>query len=387
MAQYREQSNFSTVMAGTKMGNFRSQKKHAIIPIFIPHYGCGYDCVFCNQNKITGVKSIPSYEEVESKIDKWLSTLRPLSEDSFNYAKSDKYAKTVELAFYGGSFTGIPMEVQSSYLDIAKRYKELGRIDKIHLSTRPDYIDENILENLKRHSVDTIELGAQSFDDEVLMASKRGHDSKCTEKSAKLIKDYGFELGLQLMVGLPKDTLKSSVHSAHEVVRLSPSLARIYPTVMLEDTELLNMYRNGEYKPLTRDEAVKRAKAIYLILEKAGITIMRVGLKSGDIIDNSVIDSPAYHPAFRQLVESEIARDRIENLINANRDILSDKSKKSDEPKIKVDICSSPKWFSNMLGNKSENKEYFKNKFSNLDLKYQIDRSIGDGDFKIVIKD
>lgn len=380
MAQYREQSNFSTVMAGTKMGNFRSQKKHAIIPIFIPHYGCGYDCVFCNQNKITGVKSIPSYEEVESKIDKWLSTLRPISEASFNYAK------TVELAFYGGSFTGIPMEVQSSYLDIAKRYKELGRIDKIHLSTRPDYIDENILENLKRHSVDTIELGAQSFDDEVLMASKRGHDSKCTEKSAKLIKDYGFELGLQLMVGLPKDTLKSSIHSANEVVRLSPSLARIYPTVMLEDTELLNMYRNGEYKPLTRDEAVKRAKAIYLILEKAGITIMRVGLKSGDIIDNSVIDSPAYHPAFRQLVESEIARDRIENLINANQDILSDKSK-TNESKIKVDIYSSPKWFSNMLGNKGENKEYFRNKFSNLDLKYQIDRSIVDGAFKIVIKD
>lgn len=380
MAQYREQSNFSTVMAGTKMGNFRSQKKHAIIPIFIPHYGCGYDCVFCNQNKITGVKSIPSYEEVEAKIDKWLSTLRPLSE------ASDNYAKTVELAFYGGSFTGIPMEVQSSYLDIAKRYKELGRIDKIHLSTRPDYIDENILENLKKHSVDTIELGAQSFDDEVLMASKRGHDSKCTEKSAKLIKDYGFELGLQLMVGLPKDTLKSSIHSANEVVRLSPSLARIYPTVMLEDTELLNMYRNGEYKPLTRDEAVKRAKAIYLILEKAGITIMRVGLKSGDIIDNSVIDSPAYHPAFRQLVESEIARDRIENLINANQDILSDKSK-TNESKIKVDIYSSPKWFSNMLGNKGENKEYFRNKFSNLDLKYQIDRSIVDGAFKIVIKD
>lgn len=380
MAQYREQSNFSTVMAGTKMGNFRSQKKHAIIPIFIPHYGCGYDCVFCNQNKITGVKSIPSYEEVEAKIDKWLSTLRPLSE------ASDNYAKTVELAFYGGSFTGIPMEVQSSYLDIAKRYKELGRIDKIHLSTRPDYIDENILENLKKHSVDTIELGAQSFDDEVLMASKRGHDSKCTEKSAKLIKDYGFELGLQLMVGLPKDTLKSSIHSANEVVRLSPSLARIYPTVMLEDTELLNMYRNGEYKPLKRDEAVKRAKAIYLILEKAGITIMRVGLKSGDVIDNSVIDSPAYHPAFRQLVESEIARDRIENLINAKKDILSDKSK-TNASKIKVDIYSSPKWFSNMLGNKGENKEYFKNIFSNLDLKYQIDRSIDDGDFKIVIKD
>ena len=380
MAQYQEQSNFSTVMAGTKMGDFKSQKKHAIIPIFIPHYGCGYDCVFCNRNKITGVKSIPSYEEVEAKIDKWLSTLRPLSE------ASDNYAKTVELAFYGGSFTGIPMEVQSSYLDIAKRYKELGRIDKIHLSTRPDYIDENILENLKKHSVDTIELGAQSFDDEVLMASKRGHDSKCTEKSAKLIKDYGFELGLQLMVGLPKDSLKSSIYSANEVVRLSPSLARIYPTVMLEDTELLNMYRNGEYKPLKRDDAVKRAKAIYLILEKAGITIMRVGLKSGDIIDNSVIDSPAYHPAFRQLVESEIARDRIEKLINANQDILTDKSK-TNESKIKIDIYSSPKWFSNMLGNKSENKEYFKHKFSNLDLKYRIDRSIGDGDFKIVIKD
>ncbi len=361
------------------MRKYKVQKKHAIIPIFIPHYGCEYECVFCNQNKITGRSKIPNEQDVRSTVDEWLTTLRPVGE---------RQAGTVELAFYGGSFTGIPLDIQSSYLSIAKEYKDSGRIDKIHMSTRPDYIDEEILNNLKSYGVDTIELGAQSFDDSVLKASNRGHNAKCIEKASTLIKDFGFELGLQLMVGLPGDSLESSIYSANKVVSLAPSLARIYPTLMLEDTELLNMYNNGKYTPLSEEEAVKRAKAIYLILDRAGITIMRVGLKSSDVMESSVIDSPAYHPAFRQLVEGSIARDKIEDLINKSLDehdpgISSIECRKS----VKADIYTSPSWFSNMIGNGGENKLYFKDKYPMLNIKYRVDSLLSDGSFKLVIKD
>lgn len=360
------------------MRKYKVQKKHAIIPIFIPHYGCEYECVFCNQNKITGRTKIPKEEDVRNTVDEWLTTLRP---------KGENAAGTVELAFYGGSFTGIPIDAQSSYLSIAKEYKDSGLIDKIHMSTRPDYIDEEILTNLKSYGVDTIELGAQSFDDAVLLASNRGHTAKCTEKASALINEFGFELGIQLMVGLPGDSLKSSIYSAKKAADLAPSLARIYPTVMLKDTELLNMYLEGKYTPISQEEAVKRAKAMYLILENSGITIMRVGLKSTDVMNSSVINSPSYHPAFRQLVEGSIARDRIEDLIIDNLD--EQEARNSNEEynsSIKVDIYSSPSWFSNMIGNGGENKIYFNNKYSHLNIRYKVDDLLSDGDFKLVIK-
>lgn len=360
------------------MCKHKAVKKHAIIPIFIPHYGCEYECVFCNQNKITGRSKIPSEQDVRTIVDEWLTTLRPSGKSA---------AKTVELAFYGGSFTGIPIDAQSSYLSIAKEYKDAGMIDKIHMSTRPDYIDEEILTNLKSYGVDTIELGAQSFDNEVLRASNRGHDEKATEEASYLIKEFGFELGLQLMVGLPGDSLESSIYSAQKTVELEPSLARIYPTVMLNDTELLNMYMDGKYTPLSEEEAIKRSKAIYLILEKAGITIMRVGLKSSDVMESSVIDSPAYHPAFRQLVEGSISRDRIEDLINESLDerALSDSSVAYSTP-IKVDIYSSPSWFSNMIGNGGKNKIYFEAKYPKLNIRYRVDSFLPGGNFKLIIK-
>lgn len=357
----------------------KNVKKHAIIPIFIPHYGCKYECVFCNQNEITGRSNIPTAMDVRNTVDEWLSTLRTYE---------DKSAGTVELAFYGGSFTGIPLDIQSAYLAIAKEYKDSGRIDKIHLSTRPDYIDTDILYNLKSFNVDTIELGAQSFDNNVLNASNRGHSEECIEKASALIKEFGFELGLQLMVGLPGDSFESCVYSAKKAAKIAPALARIYPTLMLKDTELLNMYMDGRYEPLSQAEAIRRAKAMYLILDNAGITIMRVGLKSSDVMNDSVVDSPSYHPAFRQLVEGEIAKDRIEALIE---DKLygwkNDDFSKTPEASLKTDIYSSPSWFSNMIGNGGENKHYFKDKYPMLNIKYRVDNLLHDGSFKLVIKD
>lgn len=251
-------------------------KKHAIIPIFIPHRGCQSDCVFCNQRKITAHQAPVRPEDVTETVETWLSTLEP------------RHMETTELAFFGGSFTGIPMEEQTAFLQVAKAYKDAGRIHKIHLSTRPDYITPEILDNLKHWGADVIELGVQSFDDQVLRLSGRGHDAACVYESSRMIQAYGFTLGIQLMIGLPGDTIEKDLYSAAETVRIGPSIARLYPTVVIRDTALYDMYLAGTYLPMEETEAVERTKAMYKILTSAGINVIRVGLKSSDIIADAV---------------------------------------------------------------------------------------------------
>ena len=341
-------------------------KTHAIIPIFIPHLGCPNDCVFCNQRKITARTCAPSADSVRATIEEWLSTLE--------VKRRSGDLECLEVAFYGGSFTGLDIEEQSMYLAVAKEFLEAGRIDGVHLSTRPDYIDEVILDNLKAYGVKTIEIGVQSFDDEVLRKSNRGHDAAAVYKAAELIKSYGFNLGIQLMIGLPGDSLESCIYSAKEAARLQPSLARLYPTIVLDDTKLLEMYESGEYQALSREEAILRTKEMYKILDAAGIYIMRVGLKSTDIIgDGGAINGGTYHPAFRQLVESAIARDKIEPQLD-------------EITEGRVDISSSPAWFSNLIGNGGENKKRWADKYPALNIKYCVDESLEDGEFSVVLQ-
>ena len=350
-------------------------KKHAIIPVFIPHRGCPNDCVFCNQRKITARTDDVTPEDARHIIDTWLSTLRPSGPDSADASGSG----TVEVAFYGGSFTGLSIPEQSSFLAVADEYKEKGLVDKIHLSTRPDYIDEKILDNLAKYHVDTIELGVQSFDDEVLEASGRGHTAADVFEAAELIKTYGFELGIQLMIGLPGDSLDSCIMSARTTAELHPSLARLYPTIVLDETELYEMYIRGDYIPLTREEAVLRTKEMYKILDSAGITIMRVGLKSTDIIgEGGAVNGGTYHPAFRQLVEGEIAKERIEPLL---RDIAIQNNVNSQ---LDVTISSSTRWYSNMIGHKACNRRYFETMFPDLRIRYISDDRLADGCFSAV---
>ncbi|MBQ6315056.1 MAG: radical SAM protein [Mogibacterium sp.] len=338
-------------------------KKHAIIPIFIPHRGCPHDCVFCNQRKITARTDFVMPEDVRGILDTWLTTLRT----------DEDRGGIVEAAFYGGSFTGLEIEEQSAFLAVTKEYKERGLIDKVHLSTRPDYIDKEILDNLRDYSVDTIELGVQSFDDEVLRKSNRGHTSSDVYRACELIREYGFELGIQLMIGLPGDSMESCVMSARETAAIGPSLARLYPTIVLDDTELFEMYRRGEYEPLSREEAVSRTKAMYRILDDAGITIMRVGLKSTDIIgEGGAINGGTYHPAFRQLVEGEIAKDKIEELLQ-----------EYSERQASIEIYSNAKWYSNMIGHHADNKKYFARKYPELEIRYRQDNDLPDGQFRI----
>ena len=336
-------------------------KKHAIIPIFIPHRGCPNDCVFCNQKAITARQADVTPEGVRNIIEEYLPTL------------TGRGLQTIEVAFFGGSFTGIPMEDQSAFLAVALEYKQKGLIDKIHMSTRPDYINREILDNLLKYDVDVIELGVQSFDPAVLEASNRGHAVEDVYRACDLIKSYGFELGIQLMIGLPADSLESCIFSAQETVRITPSIARLYPTIVLNDTELLNMYRRGEYKPLSTDEAVAITKEMYRIISSAGINIIRVGLKSTDLINDSDSDQNqtvghTFHPAFRQLVEGEIAREDLEEQL---KDLISKGCRSAV-------FRSNGVSFSNMIGNARRNKIYFAEKYPEIKIVFKRDDSLED---------
>lgn len=351
-------------------------KTHAIIPIFIPHKGCPNDCVFCNQKAITARTADVTPEDVKNLIERYLPTLE------------NRGLETIEVAFFGGSFTGIPMEEQSAFLAVAKEYKDRGLIHKIHMSTRPDYINEEILDNLKKHDADIIELGVQSFDPEVLKASNRGHESEDVYNACEIIKSHGFELGIQLMIGLPEDSLEKCIYSAKEAVKIGPSIARLYPTIVLNDTELLNMYRRGEYKPMTTEEAVAITKEMYKILDDAGINIIRVGLKSTDLItEGGEIQGHTYHPAFRQLVEGEIAREQLEEQL---RQLLKEEvfSEAEDSPGTSkactFKFISSGPSFSNMIGNSRANKLYFEEKYPDLRIRFKTDPSLEDGRYIVV---
>lgn len=337
-------------------------KKHAIIPIFIPHKGCNNECVFCNQRKITARTNPLTPADIHKTVDDYMSTLAHMDMDE------------IELSFFGGSFTGIPMDEQKAFLEVAKEYKDQGIIQKIHLSTRPDYIDNNILTNLKAYDVDVIELGVQSFSDTVLKASMRGHDAACVYESAALIKEYGFTLGIQLMIGLPEDTYERDLFSARETVKLSPSIARLYPTVVIGDTKLQEMLTAGQYAPLNQDEAVMRTAAMYRILVDAGINVIRVGLKSSDLISDNSTNSGTFHPAFRQLVEGTIAREDL----SAQLKLCS--------PNTSVCCISNPDSFNNMIGHKAINKKYFSTTFSDLKIRYCTDKSINKGVYSTLIE-
>ena len=348
-------------------------KKNVIIPIFIPHFGCNNDCVFCNQRLITAKGSALSPLEIKSHIETHLT-----------YYEGNHFFK--EVGFFGGSFTGIPKEVQVAYLEVAKDFKDKGLIDEIRLSTRPDYIDESILEYLKDLGVDTIELGIQSFDENVLLASKRGHTLRDSFRACTLIKEKGFKLGIQLMIGLPNDTPEKSIYSARKAVEFNPEYARIYPTLILENTELAEMYNNGEFIPFSFEDMLYTAKEMYKLLEDSGAYILRVGLKSTSLINTNADMANSYHPAFRQLIEGEIAKEKILKQLN-NLNVFSEGLGEVRELNIGDDmvivIKSSDKSFSSMIGHKGCNKKYFASLFLDKKIIYKVDNTIDYGKYVV----
>jgi len=261
--------------------------RHVNIPVFIPHLGCPNDCVFCNQKRISGTSSF-NKNDVDSIINNALSTI-------------DAENTETEIAFFGGSFTGIDRADMLFLLETAYKYIEKGSVSSIRLSTRPDYIDEEILSILKKYKVKTIELGLQSMDDEVLIASKRGHTADTAVSACKLIKSYNFNLIGQMMIGLPCSTLEKEVYTAEIIASLCDG-ARVYPTVVLSETELCRMAKNNEYSPLKLDDAIMRTGEVLLVFDKAGKEVIRIGLQSGDeLYDPDVVYGGDYHPAVGEL--------------------------------------------------------------------------------------
>ena len=273
------------------------KKRHINIPIFIPHLGCPNGCVFCNQRSISGHIDF-HIEDVERDINQVLSTVG--EEDS------------CEIAFFGGSFTGIDRSLMIALLDIAQKYCDAGKVEAIRLSTRPDYIDEEILSILKRYGVKTIELGLQSMDRDVLMASKRGHTAERAELACRMVKEWGFRLIGQMMIGLPSSNIEKEKATAKRICELGADGARVYPTVVFFDTELAEMTASGKYSPLCDEDAVRRTTEVLKIFDSFGVPCIRVGLCAGEnLADESKVMGGANHSAIGELAMGELYYEKI----------------------------------------------------------------------------
>ncbi len=276
-------------------------RKHRVIPIFIPEKACPHRCVYCNQYAIAGQPHVPTPEEAHHIIEQHLATIPEEAEK--------------RIAFFGGSFTGMPIAEQNAYLEVVRPYWESGAVSGIQLSTRPDYITPEILDNLKSQGVVLIELGAQSLDNEVLRQAGRGHTAQQVEEASALIRQYGFQLGLQMMIGLPGDTLEKSLYTARRILELGAGCTRIYPTLVVENTALARQYRDGRYQPLSIEKAVAWTKELYRFFTENGIQILRIGLhpSEGLMSGRDYIAGP-FHVSFKELVLTALWYDRIEEL-------------------------------------------------------------------------
>ena len=327
--------------------------KHINIPVFIPHIGCPNDCVFCNQKHITGNLSEVSEEEIEKIIEEHLLTV---PEDSYK-----------EIAFFGGSFTGISEELQERYLKFAYRYIEEGKVQGIRLSTRPDYINKQILDRLKKYGVTSIELGVQSFDEEVLRLSNRGHTAEDVKNAVAEIRRYNFSLGLQMMTGLPGDTDEKSIETAKKIIAMKPDFVRIYPTLVIKDTELFNMYKRGEYVPQGLDEAVGLSAKLLRMFEEKKIKVIRVALMTTDEISpGGKLEAGPFHSSFRELCESRIYLEKILDEIGVKKCVT---------------LRVNPKEVSKVIGNKKKNISEFEERGIKITIKQ--DGRIKKGNFKI----
>lgn len=322
--------------------------KHVNIPIFIPHLGCPNDCAFCNQRSISGKLSF-DISSVRQEIETVLSTIGESS---------------AEIAFFGGSFTGIDRDLMVELLEIAEEYVKKGRVESIRLSTRPDYINEEILDILKRYSVRHIELGIQSLDDSVLWASKRGHTASDTVKACALVREYGFSLVGQMMIGLPGASGESERMTAEKICQMGAEAARIYPIVVLKNTELERWVGNGTYRLLEGDELIERSADVLEIFEKYGVKVLRVGLHSGEgLTSGDDIACGYYHPAMGELVEGEIYYRRI-------RELLKNITEKST-----VTVTVPRGCMSKAIGQRGRNRNRLKMEFDLINIDFAEDNS------------
>lgn len=264
--------------------------KHQNIAIFVPHLGCPNQCSFCNQRHISGQQCPVTGEEAAR-----------ICQEALHQGAGEQ----AEIAFFGGSFTAIPRQQMLELLTAVQPYIGEGKFSGIRISTRPDGIDEEILQLLQQYRVKAIELGVQSMDDDILQKNHRGHTATHVKEAVALIRKYPFQLGLQFMPGLDGDTEESMRATALAVAELRPDTVRIYPTIVLEGTELAQRYQAGLYRPLELEQAVRLCADFLLLFEEQGIRVIRTGLHASETVENQRIAGP-YHPAFRELCESRI---------------------------------------------------------------------------------
>ncbi|MBO4876507.1 MAG: radical SAM protein [Ruminococcus sp.] len=270
--------------------------KHSNISIFVPHIGCPHRCSFCDQNTISGAQHLPDGDEVRSICSRAL-------------AEAKSPADT-EIAFFGGSFTAIPREYMLELLTAASEFVGEGRFRGIRCSTRPDCISHEVLDLLEEYGVTAIELGAQSMDDEVLRANERGHTAQDVMDACALIKEHGFELGLQMMTGLYLSSPEKDMATAEAVKALAPATVRIYPVVVLENTALAELYRSGKYRMTPFDDMTQLCADMIRLFTEAGIRVIKCGLHASEFVERDMV-AGYYHPAFREICESLIYRDAI----------------------------------------------------------------------------
>ncbi len=341
--------------------------RHINIPVFIPHLGCPNQCVFCNQRSISGVSRFRA-EQVVEIIENALATVPPDAR--------------VEIAFFGGSFTGIDRTLMIELLKIAYSYIKDGRVNSIRCSTRPDYIDEEVLSILKRYGVKTVELGLQSCSDKVLKITKRGHNFEAERKACKLIVDYGLNLVGQMMIGLPGSDLQSELDTAEFITSMGATAARIYPTVVFRDTELCDMTLHGEYSALTLDEAIERSARVLEVFIDNNIDVIRIGLQASDNLtsEDTYLAGPN-HPSLGELVIGELYYNKICKLLEG-ADASSDEN---------ITVYVSRGAMSKAIGQHRRNKirlmeRYGKISFSELDTlpEYGILLDINNGEIKCI---
>ena len=308
--------------------------KHSNISIFVPHIGCPHLCSFCNQRTISGAQHAPTGDEVRSICEKALTEVRS--------------PENTEIAFFGGSFTAVPADYMQELLEAASEYVGKGMFSGIRISTRPDCINEGILETLAESGVSAIELGAQSMCDHVLEANERGHSVQDVCDSCGLIREYGFELGLQMMIGLYRSTCDDELETMHRILEIAPDTLRIYPVVILRGTRLGELYESGEYVPYSFEKAVELAASAMIMAEGSGIRVIKCGLHASEFVERDMLGG-FYHPAFRELCEGMIFRYNMEFAL-----------KSAGITEGEAVFAVNPSCISKALGHKKSNTEYFR---------------------------
>lgn len=327
--------------------------RHVNIPIFIPHLGCPNQCVFCNQRHISGTVEF-DINSVKKTIEETLSSIN----------ESDE----CEIAFFGGSFTGIDRDLMIDLLDIAEGYVKCGRVVGIRMSTRPDYISQEIIEILKRYTVTCVELGIQSMNDKVLLFLKRGHTVVDTVKAAKLLRDNSIDFVGQMMVGLPCATKEDEIYCAELICSLGAVASRIYPTIVFRQTELECITKNGEYVPLSLDEAVERCASVLRVFERNNVRCIRIGLNdSENLHSNETYVAGPNSPSIGEMVKSRIILEDLCTELEKKQTNFTDKT-------LTIECCIG--LLSQVLGHKRKNVNYLKNRFGFKDIKVHENSNI-----------